>query len=101
MKTKFYLLIVLLFCLSNLGYSQTGIGTYSVHDGGFENHTANLAGGNASNAALSTSLWTASTTANVVRTSSSTGGRSGARYVTLGSTNGTAKNFYTPQIFYQ
>jgi hypothetical protein len=98
MKTKFYLLIVLLFCLSNLGYSQTGIGTYSVHDGGFENHTANLAGGNASNAALSTSLWTASTTANVVRTSSSTGGRSGARYVTLGSTNGTAKNFYTPQI---
>ena len=98
MKTKFYLLIVLLFCLSNLGYSQTGIGTYSVHDGGFENHTANLAGGSTTNAALSTSLWTASTTANVVRLYSATGGRSGSKCVSLGSNNGTIKSFYTPQL---
>ena len=86
-----------MFCFSMIGYSQTGIGAYSVHDGGFENHTTTLAGGSATNANLSTALWTASTTANVVRTLSSTGGRSG-KYVSMGSTNGTLKNFYSPQI---
>ncbi|MFZ4671956.1 MAG: beta strand repeat-containing protein, partial [Flavobacterium sp.] len=98
MKTKFYSLLLFLFCLSITGYAQTGIGAYSVHDGGFENHTTTLAGGNASNAALSSSLWTASTTSNVVRVLNSTGGRSGPKYVSLGSTSGTLKNFYSPQI---
>ena len=56
MKTKFYSLLLFLFCFSNIGYSQTGIGAYSVHDGGFENHTATLAGGSTTNAALSSSL---------------------------------------------
>ena len=98
MKAKICLLVILLFCLGNIGYSQTGIGVYSVHDGGFENHTTTLVGGSTTNAALSTSLWTASTTANVTRTLTNTGGRSGPKYVTLGSTNGTAKSFYTPQI---
>lgn len=96
MKNKFYFLFTLIFVLNS--YSQTGIGAYSVHDGGFENHTSTLAGGSSTAANLSTSLWTANTTANVVRTSIATGGRSGSRFVTLGSTNGTAKNFYSPQL---
>ena len=87
-----------MFCLYVAGYSQTGIGVYSVHDGGFENHTATLAGGSTTNANLSTSLWTASTTASITRTSSATGGRTGPRFVSLGATNGTAKLFYSPQI---
>jgi trimeric autotransporter adhesin len=96
MKKNFYFLFTLIFVFNS--YSQTGIGAYSVHDGGFENHTSTLAGGSSSAANLSTSLWTANTTANVVRLSVATGGRSGSRYVTLGSTNGTAKNFYSPQL---
>lgn len=96
MKKKFYLLFTLIFvCIS---HAQTGIGVYSIHDGGFENHSATLAGGSLSAANLSTSLWTASTTANVVRVFNATGGRSGPKYVSLGATNGTAKLFYSPQI---
>ena len=97
MKAKFYKLLFM-FCLYAIGYSQTGIGAYSVHDGGFENHTTTLAGGSASAANLSSSLWTANTTASVVRSSSATGGRTGPRFVSLGATNGTAKLFYSPQI---
>jgi len=96
MKYKFYFLLTY-FCFINV-HAQTGIGAYSVHDGGYENHTANLAGGNATNANLSTTLWTANTTGNVVRVLNSTGGRSGPKFVSLGSTNGTLKNFYSPQI---
>lgn len=96
MKNKFYLLITLIYTF--FGFAQTGIGVYSVHDGGFENHTANLAGGSTSAAALSTTLWTASTTANVVRVFNATGGRSGPKFVSLGSVNGSVKNFYSPQI---
>lgn len=98
MKNKFYSLLLFLFCISNIGYSQTGIGTYSTLDGGFENHTSTLAGANSGILVLNTSLWTASTTASIVRTSSATGGRTGPRFVSLGATNGTAKNFYSPQI---
>ncbi len=83
---------------SVIGFAQTGVGAFSDHDGGFENHTANLAGGNASNANLSTTLWTTNTSTNIVKVLNSTGGRSGPKYVTIGSANGTAKNFYTPQI---
>ncbi len=96
MKNRFYLLFAFIFSI--VGYSQTGIGVYSVHDGGYENHTSNLAGGNATNANLSTTLWTSNTTGNVVRILNSTGGRSGPKFVSLGSTNGTLKNFYSPQI---
>ncbi len=96
MKNKFYLVFTLIFCF--IGYAQTGIGVYSVHDGGFENHTTTLAGGNVNAANLSTTLWTANTTSNVVRVLNSTGGRSGPKYVSLGSTSGTLKNFYSPQI---
>jgi hypothetical protein len=96
MKKKFYLLFTLIFvCVSN---AQTGVGVYSAQDGGFENHSATLAGGSASAANLSTTLWTASTTASITRTSSATGGRTGPRFVSLGATNGTAKLFYSPQI---
>ena len=98
MKTKFYSLLLFLFCLNFSGYSQTGIGAYSVHDGGFENHSATLAGGSTSAANLSNVFWTANTTSNVVRVLNSTGGRSGPKYVSLGSTSGTLKNFYSPQI---
>ncbi len=101
MKTKFYLLIVLLFCLCNLGYSQTGIGVYSVHDGGFENHTVgNIAGGSTTNLALSTTAWTASTTSGtaITRAILSTGGRSGSQCASFGSLSTTTKSFYTPQI---
>ena len=96
MKNKLHLLFA--FIITFVGYAQTGIGAYSAHDGGFENHTGTLAGGSLSAANLSTTLWTANTTANNVKTSIATGGRSGSRYVTLGSINGTAKNFYSPQI---
>jgi len=96
MKNKLHLLFA--FIVTFIGYAQTGIGAYSTHDGGFENHVATLAGGSLAAANLSTSLWTANTTANNVKTSSATGGRSGSRYVTLGSINGTLKNFYSPQI---
>ncbi len=94
MKNIFYFV----FINSLIGYSQTGIGSYSMHDGGFENHSANLVGGNATAANLSTTFWTTNTSTNIVRVLNSTGGRSGPKYVTLGSANGTAKNFYTPQI---
>ena len=96
MKKIFYFVFALIS--SVVGYAQTGVGTFSAHDGGFENHTANLAGGNATNANLSTTLWTTNTSTNIVRVLNSTGGRSGPKYVTLGSANGTAKSFYTPQI---
>ena len=96
MKTKFY--SILLFLLSFTGFAQTGIGTYSALDGGFENHTSTLAGATGGILVLNTSLWTASTTASIVRTSSATGGRTGPRFVSLGATNGTAKLFYSPQI---
>ena len=96
MKNKFYLVFTIIFCF--IGYAQTGIGSYSVHDGGFENHSTTLAGGNSSAANLSTTLWTANTTSNVFRVLNSTGGRSGPKYVSLGSTNGNLKNFYSPQI---
>ncbi len=96
MKNKFYLVIALIYTF--FGYAQTGIGLYSTHDGGFENHSATLAGGSLTAANLSTSLWTANTTANVVRVFNATGGRSGPKFVSLGSTNGSAKNFYSPQI---
>lgn len=96
MKNKFYITFSFLFTI--LGYAQTGIGFYSSHDGGFENHTSNLAGGNSSNANLSTTFWTSSTVSNSVRVLNNTGGRSGPKYVSIGSTNGTLKNFYTPQI---
>jgi hypothetical protein len=96
MKYKLYTLFTFLFYI--ITYSQTGIGVYSVHDGGYENHTANLVGGNATNANLSPSLWTTNTTANIVRVLNATGGRSGPKYVSLGSVNGTLKNFYSPQI---
>ncbi len=96
MKNKFYLAVTLIYTF--LGFAQTGIGLYSAHDGGFENHSATLAGGSASAANLSTSLWTASTTANVVRVYNATGGRSGPKFVSLGSANGSVKNFYSPQI---
>ncbi len=96
MKKKFYLVFTLIFvCVSN---AQTGIGVYSAQDGGFENHSATLAGGSASAANLSTTLWTANTTQNVVRVFNATGGRSGPKFVSLGSVNGTLKNFYSPQI---
>jgi hypothetical protein len=97
MKTKFYKLLFI-FCLYAISYSQTGIGAYSAHDGGFENHTSTLAGATGGILVLNTSLWTASTTASIVRTSSATGGRTGPRFVSLGATNGTAKLFYSPQI---
>ncbi|OYU83765.1 MAG: hypothetical protein CFE24_09765 [Flavobacterium sp. BFFFF2] len=96
MKNIFYFVFALMSAF--LGISQTGIGAFSAHDGGFENHTANLAGGNATNANLSTTLWTTNTATNIVKVLNATGGRSGLKYVTLGSANGTAKNFYTPQI---
>ncbi len=96
MKNIFYL--VFAFIYTFVGYSQTGIGAFSIHDGGFENHTANLAGGNATAANLSSSLWTTNTSTNIVRLLNGTGGRSGPKYVTLGSANGTAKNFYSPQL---
>lgn len=96
MRNKLHLLLA--FIITFIGYAQTGIGTYSAHDGGFENHTTTLAGGSLAAANLSTALWTANTTANNIKTSSATGGRSGPRYVTLGSINGTLKNFYSPQI---
>ena len=76
MKNKLYLIFA--FIITFVGYSQQVIGTYPVHDGGFEGHTAtSLVGGTASAAALSTSLWTANTGTNVVRVINSTGGRSG------------------------
>src|SRR3970040_251398 len=96
MKNKLHLLFA--FIVTFIGYAQTGIVAYSAHDGGFENHVTTLAGGSLAAANLSTTLWTANTTANNVKTSSATGGRSGLRYVTLGSINGTLKNFYFPQI---
>lgn len=96
MKNIFH--FVFAFMIAAVGYAQTGIGAFSIHDGGFENHTANLAGGNATAANLSSTLWTTNTSTNIVRVLNSTGGRSGPKYVTLGSANGTAKNFYTPQI---
>jgi len=98
MKNTFYKLFFFLLCLSATGFAQTGIGVYSAHDGGFENHTTTLAGGSATAANLSTSLWTANTTANIVRVFNATGGRTGIKSVTLGSTSGTIKNFYSPQI---
>ena len=96
MKNKFYILFV--FIISIVGYAQTGIGIYSTHDGGFENHSANLAGGTTLAANLSTTLWTANTTANIVRVFNATGGRSGPKFVSIGSVNGSVKNFYSPQI---
>ena len=97
MKIKFHTLL-LLFCLSFTGYAQTGIGVYSAVEGGFENHTAALAGGSSGNLVLSTSLWTANTTGNVVKTLTTTVGRTGPKYVSLGATNGTIKNFFSPQM---
>ena len=96
MKNKFYLIFA--FISIFIGHAQTGIGLYSVHDGGFENHTATLVGGTGGVLVLNTSLWTSNTTGSIVRTSSATGGRTGPRFVSLGATNGTAKNFFSPQI---
>jgi len=96
MKNIFYFVFAMLSTC--VGFSQTGIGAFSAHDGGFENHSANLAGGNATAANLSTTLWTTNTATNIVKVLNNTGGRSGPKFVTLGSANGTAKNFYTPQI---
>ena len=96
MKTKFSTLIFVLFCLSSIGYAQTGIGNYSAVDGGFENHTTDLK--TLSTTAVNT-LWTTNTGSTITRTVSSTGGRSGPKYVTLGPNgSGTAKNFYSPQM---
>ena len=39
MKNIFYL--VFAFIYTFVAFSQTGIGAFSIHDGGFENHTAN------------------------------------------------------------
>jgi len=64
MKNKLHLLFV--FIITFVGYAQTGIGAYSAHDGGFENHVTTLAGGSLAAANLSTTLWTANTTANNV-----------------------------------
>ncbi len=97
MKIKFHILS-LLFCLSFIGYAQTGIGAYSAVDGGFENHTTTLAGGSSGSLVLSTSLWTANTTGNSVRTLSTNAGRTGPKYISLGATNGTIKNFFSPQM---
>lgn len=96
MKNIFYLTFAFMYAV--VGHSQTGIGAFSAHDGGFENHTTNIAGGNATAANLSATLWTTNTSTNIVKVLNSTAGRSGPKYVTLGSLNGTAKNFYSPQI---
>ena len=96
MKTKLHLIIAFIFTF--VGYAQTGIGSFSAVDGGFENHTATLANGTSTAANLSTTLWTTSTSASIVRILNTTGGRTGPKFVSLGATNGTAKNFYSPQI---
>jgi hypothetical protein len=57
MKNKLYALLFL-FCLSFIGYAQTGIGVYSAVDGGFENQTT----GNLTTPTLSNSLWISNTT---------------------------------------
>jgi hypothetical protein len=57
MRTKLYALLFS-FCLSFIGYAQTGIGVYSAVDGGFENQTT----GNLTTPTLSTSLWISNTT---------------------------------------
>ena len=97
MKIKFYALS-LLFCLSFIGYAQTGIGAYSAVDGGFENQST----GNLTNANLLTSSWTTNTSAGGnVRTVNASGGRTGPKYVTFGlSSSGTtfAKYYYSPQL---
>ena len=99
MKTKFYSL--LFFLLSFTGFAQTGIGTYSVHDGGFETPAAgNVQGGSTSNANLSTTTWSASTTSGtaIARAILATGGRTGPQCASFGSLSTTAKSFYTPVI---
>ena len=101
MKTKFYTFLLLLFCLSAISYGQTGIGVYSVHDGGFENQaTGNVAGGSTTAVALSNTNWSASTTsgAAIVRTILASGGRSGPQCASFGSLSTTTKTFYTPVI---
>jgi len=72
MKSKFYALLFL-FCLSFIGYTQTGIGVYPSVDGGFENQTT----GNLTTPTLSISLWVSNTT----------GGRNGSKHVTFGLTS--------------
>jgi hypothetical protein len=98
MKTKFYIpLFYLLF--STIGYSQTGIGSYSALDGGFENHaTGNIQGGSTSAVSFSRTLWSASTTSGsaIARAISATGGRTGPQCASFGSLSTTAKSFYTP-----
>ncbi len=96
MKNTLHLIIAFIFTF--VGHAQTGIGAYSAVDGGFENHTTTLAGGSGGVLVLSPSLWTANTTGSIVRSLSTTGGRTGPKFVSLGATNGTAKNFFSPQM---
>ena len=96
MKTKLHLIIA--FIITFVGHAQTIIGSYPAVDGGFENHTTTLAGGSGGVLVLSTSLWTTNTTGSIVRSLSTTGGRTGPKFVSLGATNGTAKNFFSPQM---
>jgi hypothetical protein len=97
MKTKFYSL--LFFLLSFTGFAQTGIGTYSALDGGFENQTGTLAGGASGNLALTASTWSVNTISTITRSISATGGRSGVKFLTFGAAgSGTAKNLFSPQI---
>ncbi len=99
MKYKFYFLCTFFFAI--VGYSQTGIGVYSVHDGGFENqNTGNMPAGNATQVDLRTTLWSASTTSGtaIVRTILASGGRSGPQCGSFGTASASQKLFYSPVI---
>lgn len=99
MKNKFYLLLTLVFVFYS--YSQTGIGVYSVHDGGFESQsTGNVQAGTSTAVNLSPTSWSASTTSSaaIVRAILATGGRSGGQCASFGSLSTTQKFFYSPVI---
>ncbi len=99
MKKKFYFLFTLIF-VSNT-YSQTRIGVYSNHDGGFENQaTGNVQAGTSTVVNLSLTSWSASTTSSaaIVRAILATGGRSGGQCASFGSLSTPQKFFYSPVI---
>ena len=99
MKNKFYLIFA--FISIFIGHAQTGIGLYSVHDGGFENQaTGNVSATTGGNTLLTTTTWSTSTTSSaaVSRAILATGGRTGPQCASFGSLSTSQKYFYSPVI---
>jgi len=87
--------------LQYLFQTATTTNSSSIIDGGFENQSiGNIQAGSASELNLSTTSWSANTTASaaITRVILASGGRSGPQCASFGSLSTTLKTFYTPQI---